>query len=153
MSTNQGLPLGKGLADVAKGCLPRLQLGLWQVLRVKDLCCVYPPNARQDCALVLWIPKTTPGRNQENWDIISPHTLRSQHPQGGSLRCTRRSIGGTCKANCTPSYFFSPSTSSERSWPRFPLTVPCNWAESESWCCWYLSATASALRSCVCSSK
>lgn len=42
-----------------------------------------------------------------------------------------------------------------QSWPpaaRVPLTVPCNWAERDSWCCWYLSATASAFRSCVCSS-
>lgn len=42
-----------------------------------------------------------------------------------------------------------------QTWPlaaRIPLTVPCNWAERDSWCCWYLSATASAFRSCVCSS-
>lgn len=34
---------------------------------------MYPPNARQDRALVLWISKITPGRKLENQDIIS-HT-------------------------------------------------------------------------------
>lgn len=30
--------------------------------------------------------------------------------------------------------------------------VPCSWAERDSWCCWYLSAVASAFRSWLCSS-
>lgn len=95
---------------------------------------------------------------RRKWEVgmSSPLTLRGPGGPAGLTSDVRDSQKWHLQCQrFTKATFPAGAGGAGRSWPpaaRVPLTVPCNWAERDSWCCWYLSATASAFRSCVCSS-
>lgn len=114
--------------------------------------CAWPSNAQRVQGPALPISKGT-AQGTRTTGMSSPLTLGAQRPCRARLRCPRRSEVAKRLSEAT-----FPARAEARGkvgrWPRarVPLSVPCSWAERDSWCCWYFCATASALRSCVCSS-
>lgn len=124
ISTNQGLPLGKGLADVAGGLFAQNAAGPLTSASGKIPCVVCThthtrahTQARQDRRLVLdFFSKRTPGGKRRKTGTSPP-------PRGQQPRAVVPE--GHWVVPAKPSYFPSPALArSEVGHARVPLTVP-----------------------------